>query len=116
MPTQYDVKDPVLFNHESYKDMLFGKGYFDDVSFPIEAMLEKEDWVNYSRNLEKEKQAMLKHLPGNYELLTHIRRSKEEEYRVKELLKQPMHTGDIPLTFGSSAMFGSSMNTGPGNK
>jgi tryptophan halogenase len=116
LPSETDIRGAVLFNHESYKDMLYGKGYFDNVHFPIEAVLEKEDWVNYSRNLEKEKQAAIQHLPSNYELLTHIRKSKEEEYRIKEALKQPMHTGDIPLTFGSAAMFGSSMTPGPGDK
>ncbi len=75
LPTKQDIPKNVLFGHVSYIYALYAKGYFQDVSFPMEGSISRRDWDIFSKQLRTLKDGLLRTLPDHYELLTHIRQS-----------------------------------------
>ncbi|WP_169567489.1 tryptophan 7-halogenase [Sneathiella limimaris] len=62
-----------LFNRMSFETVLFAKDYFKDTTFPAERFIRKEDWVKRVTQMKNREKALIKKLPGHYELLTAFR-------------------------------------------
>ena len=71
-----------LFSYLTYLIVLFGKGYFDDVDFPMERLVSRRDWKEYQRYVRELKTHLIDTLPDHYTLINDIRsraRSAETE-------------------------------------
>lgn len=77
LPVVYDFSNSFLFNHWSYMLVLFGKGYFDNLTLPTAPSLQEADWRNYLSEMDRVKAELLQQLPDHYALLCDIRRKVE---------------------------------------
>jgi tryptophan halogenase len=73
MPAPADITGVHLFAPWSFLAVLYAKGWYDDVAFPLEGSLAREDWHGFAREMDGIKQRLVAQLPDNYALLTHIR-------------------------------------------
>ena len=86
LPSWPDTLGNYLFQASSYCNCMYGKRNFDDITFPNEALLPKEDWVDYSNKLAAEKAELIRILPSHYDLLTQIRSKVMSAYQPPEAL------------------------------
>jgi tryptophan halogenase len=70
-----DVKGLHLFSAWSFLCVLYAKGYFEEVSLPLEGSLGAEDWHSYVENMQKIRKNYSEALPDHYEFLTRLRNS-----------------------------------------
>lgn len=73
LPSPADITGVNLFAPWSFLAVLYSKGWYDDVSFPIEGSLAREDWQGYVARMDALKHQLLTQLPDHYTLLTAIR-------------------------------------------
>lgn len=73
MPCAGHVDDSQLFSYWSYIFCLYGKGHFDGARFPIEGSVRREDWREYTANLDEAKRQLIEGLPDHRDLVAHIR-------------------------------------------
>ena len=73
IPSVNDPPSTFLFNNWSYIFVLYGKGYFDGVNFPLEGALNQRDWQRYADRLTQIKRSLVQDLPGHHGLLSAIR-------------------------------------------
>ncbi len=69
-----------LFSEWSYIYVLYGKGFFDDVTFPIEDALGDEDFDQFIQNLDRRRADLLARAPDHRELLDQFRRMPAEPW------------------------------------
>ena len=74
LPSATDCPNQLsLFREWSYIYVLYGKKYFDDVTFPIEDALSDDDFETFSRWVEQQRTELLSIAPDHRELLTQLR-------------------------------------------
>lgn len=74
LPFDYDLKSQKLFTYWNYMVVLFGKGFYPrNHQFASAGGLMRKDWETYIRNMRAKKRAMMAQLPGQYDLLQHLR-------------------------------------------
>jgi len=73
LPGDADISGINLFGPPSFLSVLYGKGRFDDVTFPLEGSIDKADWQDYVDRMTKLKANYAQHLPRHYEFLTDLR-------------------------------------------
>ncbi|MCG8544855.1 MAG: tryptophan 7-halogenase [Alphaproteobacteria bacterium] len=104
LPRSEEMERGHLFSYLTYLIVLFGKGYFDDVTFPAEHLVSRRDWKEYQRYLRDLKANLLQTLPNHYELLNHIR-SQAQEAEEPVFADAPVAGGDAMapiITFKNS--------------
>jgi tryptophan halogenase len=77
-PNAIDTRGSRLFDHWNYLCVLFSKGYYRDVSLPLEGSTSESDWKDYVERLVENKKGLIEHLPDHHELLEAIRQSADE--------------------------------------
>lgn len=77
LPRVEEMERGHLFGYLTYLIVLFGKGFFDNVDFPAEKLISRQDWKGFQRYVRDVKSQLLETLPNHYELLTHIRQRAE---------------------------------------
>ena len=77
LPNAGDVPNSHLFNSLSYMLVLFGKHYYDGVTFPIQGTLPAANWTGFSRALDDLKTRLIRELPGHADLVTQLRAKAE---------------------------------------
>jgi len=73
LPTPDATLGHQMFDWENYMNVLFGKGFLHNTHSPLEPSMTLKPWKQYNDMLRSAKDNMVKHLPGHYDLLTHIR-------------------------------------------
>ncbi len=73
LPGADDIEHNHLFNYLSYIQVLFGKRYFEGVSFPVEDILSPADWNGFSQAMDDLKFRLLEKLPDHYDLVSQLR-------------------------------------------
>lgn len=73
LPTPLDTKGDLLFDNWNYQYVLFGKGYFDDVTFPLERVASEKQWRDYAQQSARIGRALSTRLPDHYELICSVR-------------------------------------------
>lgn len=66
-----DIQNP-LFSEWSYVHVLFGKHFFDDIEFPLEAALADEDFDDFLAMMDKKRQTLMAQAPDHRTLLDQI--------------------------------------------
>ncbi len=66
------------FDYWNYLCVLYSKGYYRDVSLPLEGSTSESDWKDYVERLMVTKRGLIERLPDHYELLEAIRESADE--------------------------------------
>ncbi len=69
-----------LFSEWSYIYVLYGKGYFDNVTFPIEDALADGDYDEFTRDLDRRRADLLARAPDHRDLLDRLRRIPAEPW------------------------------------
>ncbi|MEE8501938.1 MAG: tryptophan halogenase family protein, partial [Kiloniellales bacterium] len=77
-PSVIDTSGDRLFDYWNYLVVLYSKGFFKDVSMPLEGSTSKADWDRYLRRVMGMRRNMLETLPDHYELVTAIREAAEQ--------------------------------------
>jgi tryptophan halogenase len=77
-PSAIDTQGSRLFDHWNYLYVLYSKGYYRDVSLPLEGSTSESDWKDYVERLVVSKKGLIEHLPDHHELLEAIRESADE--------------------------------------
>ncbi len=77
-PSVIDTSGDRLFDYWNYLVVLYSKGFFKDVSMPLEGSTSKADWDRYLRRIMGMRRNMLETLPDHYELVTAIREAAEQ--------------------------------------
>ncbi|MBO44616.1 MAG: tryptophan halogenase [Rhodospirillaceae bacterium] len=73
LPTEDELDSGFLFSGLSYLIVLFGKGYFKDVTFAADRAISAEDWERYQNVLHGVTAELITNLPDHHQLLTQIR-------------------------------------------
>jgi tryptophan 6-halogenase len=73
LPSDADISGVNLFGPPSFLSVLYAKGRFDDVTFPLEGSIDKTDWQEYVERMKKLKANYAQHLPRHYDFLTDLR-------------------------------------------
>ncbi|MFL2688634.1 MAG: tryptophan halogenase family protein [Alphaproteobacteria bacterium] len=73
LPTEDELDSGFLFSGLSYLIVLFGKGYFKDVTFAADRAISAEDWGRYQNVLHGVTAELITNLPDHHQLLTQIR-------------------------------------------
>jgi flavin-dependent dehydrogenase len=76
LPSERDVPRTNLFASWSFIYVLYEKGWFDGVSFPLEGSLDKAGWDSFQRQMTEIRRTLRETLPGHYEFLKALRESK----------------------------------------
>jgi tryptophan halogenase len=69
-----------LFSEWSFIYVLYGKGFFDDVTFPIEDALADEDFDEFTAQLDRRRAELLARAPDHRALLEQFRRMPTEPW------------------------------------
>jgi len=77
-PNAMDTKGTRAFDHWNYLCVLYSKGYFNDVSLPLDGSTSESDWKDYVERLMVSKKGLIEHLPDHHELLEVVRESADE--------------------------------------
>lgn len=77
LPGANDIENSHLFNNLSYIQVLFGKRYFEGLSFPVEDILAPADWSGFTQGMNNMKSGLIARLPDHYELVSHLRAQAE---------------------------------------
>jgi tryptophan halogenase len=77
-PNAMDTQGTRAFDHWNYLCVLYSKGFFNNVSMPIEGSTSESDWKDYAERLVANKKELIGRLPGHYELVEAIRKSADE--------------------------------------
>jgi hypothetical protein len=80
-PSAIDTQGSRLFDHWNYLYVLYSKGYYRDVSLPLEGSTSESDWKDYVERLVVSKKGLIEHLPDHHELLEAVRESADEGRR-----------------------------------
>jgi len=78
-PLDVDARNP-LFTEWSYLYVLFGKRYFDGLTFPLEAAISDDDFNEFQAELGAKRQRVLEHAPDHRALLDRIHASDTEAW------------------------------------
>lgn len=73
LPVTTDFDRSFLFENSSYMLVLGSKGYFDDVKYPAERFIAKQDWDHRMAETDARENRILSKLPNHYELLRSFR-------------------------------------------
>ena len=77
-PNAIDTRGARTFDYWNYLCVLYSKGYYKDVSLPLEGSTSESDWKDYVERLAVTKRGLIERLPDHYELLEAIRESADE--------------------------------------
>jgi tryptophan halogenase len=77
LPGPGDTPGSRLFDHWNYLYVLYAKGFFDGLEFPLEGSIRRADWERFKEALSETKRLLVKNLPSHYELVTSIRKQAE---------------------------------------
>ncbi len=72
LPGDADISGINLFGSPSFLSVLYVKGRFDDVAFPLEGSIDKADWQDYAESIKNLKANYAQHLPRHYDFLTDL--------------------------------------------
>lgn len=73
LPSEPDITGMQLFSHWSFLGILYAKGYFEDVEFPLEGSVNAEDWRSYYNHVQQQKKNFVAALPDHYTFLNNLR-------------------------------------------
>ena len=74
LPETMDLRNPSpMFDDWNYSLVLFGKRYFDDVTFAAESAVSHQDFEDFTRDVARRQQELLRQAPDNREFLRAIR-------------------------------------------
>lgn len=74
LPGPHDHAAPfTVFNEWSYIYILTGKGFFNDVEFPLESTVSEADFRQFVRVIERQQAELARLAPDHYALLTEMR-------------------------------------------
>ncbi len=79
LPASIDTAGQRLFDHWNYTCVLYSKGYFGDVSLPLEGSTSERDWREWVNRLLATKKGLIETLPDHYQLVTAIRTAAQRE-------------------------------------
>ncbi len=82
LPSVRDVPDACLFNYWSYMLVLFGKRYYDGVTFPIQGSLQAADWPAFGKALDNLKSRQVNDLPDHADLIIQLRAQAEAAHGI----------------------------------
>ena len=91
LPTEDELDSGFLFSGLSYLIVLFGKGYFKDVTFAADRAISAEDWERYQNVLHGVTAELITDLPDHHQLLTQIRSRhapKDENQALRDAINQ----------------------------
>ncbi len=78
MPSVIDTSSDRLFDYWNYLCVLYSKGWFREVSYPMEGSINRREWEVFSNRLTNHKRGLVENLPGHCELLSAIRARAEQ--------------------------------------
>ncbi|HAA91719.1 MAG TPA: tryptophan 7-halogenase [Rhodospirillaceae bacterium] len=85
LPTEDELDSGFLFSGLSYLIVLFGKGFFKDVTFPADRAISASDWERYQNVLHGVTAELITNLPDHHQLLSSIRASRGGDSDTREL-------------------------------
>jgi Tryptophan halogenase len=78
LPIESDFEKTFLFSNVSYALVLGSKGYFNDIKYPAERFIAKQDWDMRMADMNAHEKQLLAKLPNHYELLRKFRGEEPE--------------------------------------
>ncbi len=74
IPSALDINERyTMFENWNYICILAGKGYFDDITYPLEGAVSESDYQDHCRRVMTRRNRLLETMPDHHALLTEIR-------------------------------------------